>query len=243
MDINAYFFPEAQIDYFTFVDGTIGFYLKVKALYGDAPGPRVMDYGAGRGAWTSLNPSRTSRKIRDLRIGASETVAVDIDSAVLENVCSDKQVVIQPGQRLPFDDASFDIIVADYVFEHIADPSATAAEMLRILKPGGWICARTANKYGYVALFSRLIPNALHRAVLHVVQPDRLEVDVFPTTYSLSTVRAVRRHFSGKRVFGTFVFAEPSYHFNRTWMYRMQLILHKFLPRVLAPGLVVFIQK
>ena len=39
--------------------------------------------------------------------------------------------------RLPFDDASFDVVVSDQVFEHVMDYPSTLREIQRVLKPGG----------------------------------------------------------------------------------------------------------
>src|SRR5262245_27047923 len=41
------------------------------------------------------------------------------------------------GQRLPFPDDTFDRIIAAEVMEHIPDDEAAAAELGRVLKPGG----------------------------------------------------------------------------------------------------------
>lgn len=46
--------------------------------------------------------------------------------------------LLQVGaEALPFQDASFDTVVATFVFCTIPDPAAAAAEALRVLKPGG----------------------------------------------------------------------------------------------------------
>ncbi|MCW1959907.1 MAG: class I SAM-dependent methyltransferase [Mycobacterium sp.] len=39
--------------------------------------------------------------------------------------------------RLPFDDATFDIVVSDQVLEHVFNYSEVAHELYRVLKPGG----------------------------------------------------------------------------------------------------------
>jgi SAM-dependent methyltransferase len=41
------------------------------------------------------------------------------------------------GDQLPFDEGTFDGIVCQAVLEHCPDPWAVAAEMLRVLRPGG----------------------------------------------------------------------------------------------------------
>ena len=40
-------------------------------------------------------------------------------------------------QDLPFRDASFDVVVANYVLHHVPDPGRAVAEMARALRPGG----------------------------------------------------------------------------------------------------------
>lgn len=41
------------------------------------------------------------------------------------------------GENLPFPDSSFDLILSHEVLEHVADDRLAAAEMARVLKPGG----------------------------------------------------------------------------------------------------------
>lgn len=43
------------------------------------------------------------------------------------------------GQQLPFPDATFDRIIAAEVMEHIPDDERAAAELARVLKPGGTV--------------------------------------------------------------------------------------------------------
>jgi ubiquinone/menaquinone biosynthesis C-methylase UbiE len=41
------------------------------------------------------------------------------------------------GERLPFPDASFDVVLCDNVVDHAESPRRIAKEMMRVLKPGG----------------------------------------------------------------------------------------------------------
>jgi SAM-dependent methyltransferase len=45
--------------------------------------------------------------------------------------------VAAEGERLPFPDASFDIVMSDNVVDHARSPARIVAEMARVLKPGG----------------------------------------------------------------------------------------------------------
>lgn len=47
------------------------------------------------------------------------------------------EIVRAPGELLPFDDRSFDTVLVTLVLCTVGDPAATAAEIRRILKPGG----------------------------------------------------------------------------------------------------------
>lgn len=41
------------------------------------------------------------------------------------------------GEELPFDDASFDLVLCTQVLEHVEDPAAVLGEIHRVLRPGG----------------------------------------------------------------------------------------------------------
>jgi SAM-dependent methyltransferase len=49
--------------------------------------------------------------------------------------------------RLPFDDASFDVVISDMVFEHVMDYPTTLREIQRVLKPGGAFLHLFAPRY------------------------------------------------------------------------------------------------
>lgn len=47
------------------------------------------------------------------------------------------QTLAAAGERLPFADASFDVVLCDNVVDHAEDPARIAREMARVLAPGG----------------------------------------------------------------------------------------------------------
>jgi SAM-dependent methyltransferase len=49
--------------------------------------------------------------------------------------------ILSVGESLPFADATFDAVVSLAVLEHVRDPFKCAAEILRVLKPGGELIA------------------------------------------------------------------------------------------------------
>ncbi len=239
--------PEACIDGFSQHDGTVRFFSFVWACIMRTGAKRVLDYGAGRGQFffenTPESGSLLRKHLQDLRNTGAKVTACDVDPVVLDHPCSHEQVHVTLGQPLPFADESFDVIVSDNTFEHITDAKLAAAELVRILRPGGYICARTPSRYGYPALVSALIPNRMHTAFLRRAQPFRKAEDVFPTVYRLNTLAQLRRCFPGCRVLHYYHSAEPAYVFDNRLLYRAFLLVHRLLPGPLNATLCTFIHK
>jgi SAM-dependent methyltransferase len=51
---------------------------------------------------------------------------------------------------LPYPDASFNVVFAHAIFEHIASPKKALAEMLRVLEPGGLVAIRSPDWGGFI---------------------------------------------------------------------------------------------
>lgn len=49
----------------------------------------------------------------------------------------DARFVAAPAEDLPFDDGYFDIVISNFVLEHVPDWQGMLQEMLRVLRPGG----------------------------------------------------------------------------------------------------------
>jgi SAM-dependent methyltransferase len=243
-DPKFLFYPEAKIDGFATIDGSIAFYSLVRAICLKFEGkPRVLDYGAGRAKWFEESISNYGRFVQHLNSDAAYVVAADIDPVVKTNRASSEQVVLEPDAPLPFADGSFDIIISDWTFEHFEKPEFIASELNRVLRPKGWICARTPNRFGYVALISNLIPNSLNSKVLRYIQPDRKTIDVFPTYYRVNTIRAVKKAFKKFDVFAIRRNVVPAYHFNNKIVFAFLLLAHRFMPNFIAHNLMIFLQK
>lgn len=235
-------YPEANVSGFPHLDQEVVFFTQVAALL--QSDDVVLDFGAGRGEFMDTDPSAYRRWIQNLRGRCAHVDGCDPDPTVLENLTVDAAAVIEIGKPLPYEDNRFDIIVSRYVFEHIAYPEWAASELLRVLKPGGWICVMTPNKWGYVALAATLVPNSLHVRVLSRVQPGRPSKDIFPTVYKLNRPSAIRRYFGDRaRVFHYSTSAVPSYHFGSSAMMRLFQLVHRLTPPALDVGLRFFIRK
>jgi SAM-dependent methyltransferase len=98
--------------------------------FGDAR--RILDIGCGTGEFGRHKPS-----------DAVEIVGVDIDSGALAKAHAFETIVPLDLSRneLPFDDESFDGVLAKDILEHIPEPLVLACEAYRVLRPGGVLVA------------------------------------------------------------------------------------------------------
>jgi SAM-dependent methyltransferase len=238
--IHSHFFPEVSVGGFSRTDSTVAFYQRINALVSSSS--VLIDFGAGRGA--SHYETYRSR-LRNFKGRVSRVIGLDVDPAVMANPSLDEAFVFDPDGRAPLPAGTADIIFSDYVFEHFSDPILSAAEIDRLLKPGGWICARTPNRFGYIGVANLLIPDRMSGLVLRILQPWRKAEDVYPAFYRLNTPGALRKFFPPSR-FEHFVYAwdtEPPYHANSRIVYRAFLALHYLTPPPLKPFLMIFIRK
>src|SRR4051812_7289032 len=105
------------------------------AVFADAAGvvegQRALDVGCGPGALTS-------KLVR--RLGADHVAAVE-PSSRFASECRRRNpgadVRIAPAELLPFADASFDVVLAQLVFNFFSDADVAAAGMRRGVAPGG----------------------------------------------------------------------------------------------------------
>lgn len=242
MTLKERFSPESQFGGFSRNDAAIEFYSRIGALV--EPDHEILDFGAGRGAQVAEDPHAFRRELKIFKGRCKHVEGCDVDGAVSENPYIDKAQLIAPDEPLPYADDRFDLIFSSWVFEHIDHPETMARELLRIVKPGGYICAMTPNRFGYIALAAQLIANKAHVKLLRKIQPERKEVDVFPTRYKLNSRGDLKKHFGeGCLIYSYGVSGDPAYTFNKPILYRVFMALHRLTPSSLQPILLIFIRK
>jgi SAM-dependent methyltransferase len=93
---------------------------------------------------------------------------------------------------LPFHDASFDIVTANMVVEHLNDPVASFSEVARVLKPGGLFLFHTPNARAFPTALARRVPEAVKAPMARLLD-SRKSVDVFHTYYRCNTAEDIER--------------------------------------------------
>lgn len=74
--------------------------------------------------------------------------------------------LVADGQRIPVADATFDAVFSLAVLEHVPDAPRVVAEMLRVLKPGGWLYSEVPFIWffhGYPSDFQRYTLKGMER--------------------------------------------------------------------------------
>lgn len=138
----------------------------------------VLDLGAGAGIVAAM----------DFRGHAARICGVDLDPRVECNPFLDEGRVAS-GAAIPYLDASFDVVFADNVAEHLDDPEGVLREVARVLKPGGRFLIKTPNAWHYMPLISRLTPHRFHRWVNRL--RGRAETDTFLTRYRANSKQVI----------------------------------------------------
>ena len=100
----------------------------------EAIGGRILEVGVGTGI--SLPDYRRSNRL--IGVDLSEPMLRKAQERVaIERLDHVDGVAVMDAQRLGFSDASFDVVVAQYVITVVPDPEATLDEFARVVRPGG----------------------------------------------------------------------------------------------------------
>ena len=245
-DMRRKFYPEIGAGGYSRADSTIEFYSRIERLSDrfETGTFSIVELGPGRGSYADDKILARRALQVDFR-KRGHVIGLDVDEALFENQFLDEAYVISPKGPFPLESAVADFVVADWTFEHVADPASLALEIARILKPGGWLCARTPHKYGVVGLLARIVPNAFHKVMLRRVQPSREDRDSFPTVYGMNTRRRLEELFPLSE-FSHFSYtgdSEPAYAGSSRVLWRLLHLLMTLFPRSTGAVLYVFVQK
>ena len=168
------------------------------------PGARLLDVGCGPGNLTAEMAER---------VAPGEVVGVDASTQVIEQATADHggtaRFAVGDIMDLDFDDASFDVVHAHQVLQHLDDPVRALVELRRVT--GGVVAARDAD---YGAMFWA---------------PDEPGLDRWMTIYRSMTAHNGHTADAGRHLLGwaqqagftdvtpsssTWTFAEPE---SRAW--------------------------
>jgi O-methyltransferase / aklanonic acid methyltransferase len=184
-------------------------------------GDRVLDVACGRGA--SLIPAAR-------RAGPTgEVVGIDLSGEMLERLRADLEgsglgnVTVGVGNALdlPFNDGEFDIVQCGFTIMLLPDPALAAAEMARVLRPGGRLAWSMPTGAGHEwAFFQELVGSFAPRAKRPMPSPPGPPPDLDALAESAGlTDRTIIDEVE------EFIFADPDIWWRWVWSQGMRALL------------------
>ena len=135
----------------------------------DEDAPRaawILDAGCGPGG--SINHIASAPN--------AVAVGLDPDEDALRANPNVSLRVVGSVHAMPFRDGAFDLITAQYVLEHVAEPQPSFKELGRVMRGGGAFVFTTTNASSYLGAAIRLIPQGVQafvkRTFLKMDEPE-----------------------------------------------------------------------
>jgi ubiquinone/menaquinone biosynthesis C-methylase UbiE len=104
-----------------------------------SPGERVLDLGSGAGTDSLVAAQMVGEQGRVTGIDMTPEMLAKARAAATAMGVGNVEFLEGEAERLPFPDASFDVVVSNGVIDLIPDKDAVFAELFRVLTPGGRI--------------------------------------------------------------------------------------------------------
>lgn len=146
------------------------------------PCAAFLDAGCGDGRYLRALESELPARV----------AGVDISERILQTAraCVPRAELRQANlESLPFGDGDFDLVLSSQVIEHVLDAGAAAAELARVLRPGGVLVLSTDNAHNLV---TRVL-NAPRTAAVRLLRLRGLRgrLQSPATAYSRESLRAL----------------------------------------------------
>lgn len=130
---------------------------------------QLLDVGCGKKPYQSL-------------FSVANYVGLDIDSETTrKHGIAD---YLYDGKRFPFEDAAFDSMLCNQVFEHVFNPDEFLDEIIRVLKPGGkllltapFVWDEHEQPYDFARYSSFGLCALLEKTGFHIIQHKKLGAD------------------------------------------------------------------
>jgi arsenite methyltransferase len=101
------------------------------------PGERVLDLGSGAGTDSLIAAQMVGPKGHVTGVDMTRQMLDKARTAATEMGTTQVEFVEAEAERLPFSDASFDVVISNGVIDLIPDKDAVFSELFRVLTPGG----------------------------------------------------------------------------------------------------------
>lgn len=127
-------------------------------------GGNLLDIGCGTGLFVE----------KYVRNGGSGT-GIDISEKMVAKArrrCPECEFLVGTGEKLPFDDRTFNAVSSVLVFSYVKDPESMLSEVYRVLEPGGSVALCTLGKKLITSGIPSLYKIGEKIRIKHVVMKD-----------------------------------------------------------------------
>ena len=166
--------------------------LAMIARWAKLPGAVVLEAGCGMGMYSSQIRRRFSPYVEAFDVEFERVQAAHQDTP---------HALVAAAEYLPYPANWFDTILSNEVIEHVADDRLAAAEMVRVLKPGGRIVLFCPNRWYPVEQHGHYWRGEYHFGNTPLINylPDRWRNRLAPHVRTY-TARGIRRLFDDQPV-------------------------------------------
>jgi len=106
---------------------------------------RILELGCGDASLWVKNLDRIPKEWETTLTDFSQGMIKDAKNALGRNHHNFK-FKLADAQEIPFDDSTFDVVIANHMLYHVSDIEKAFSEINRVLKPGGYFYASTVGK-------------------------------------------------------------------------------------------------
>jgi 2-polyprenyl-3-methyl-5-hydroxy-6-metoxy-1,4-benzoquinol methylase len=145
---------------------------------------RLLDLGCGRQSFGQEYYQKAKIK-----------VGIDPDAeALYDNKLMDEKHCLAI-QDIPDNFGEFDVVIAQWVFEHLQNPSEDIKRISKLCKKDGHLIFMTTNIYSPIIFLSNLFPIALKKYLRKLFLKIN-EDDTYPTVYKINSIAKIDYYLS-----------------------------------------------
>lgn len=154
----------------------VGYFFKLYLQKYITPESRILDVGCGHQAFGAEH-----YKVAKWRVGVDPNKeALDSNTLMDEKILSDIE-------HMPDFAEKFDVVISQFVLEHIATPDEVVKKVAEACESGGYFIFMTSNIYSPLILISKFTPTFMKQLLKkHFLGVD--ERDTFPTKYKVNSM-------------------------------------------------------